>query len=97
MEHKEQVAIKSMDIRELKVCLSRATAVVSNDTGPRHIAAALSVPTIVLLGPWMSSIPITRVLVHMLFQKMFRAGHVIKRNATGIMHVSQVLRRMKYS
>jgi heptosyltransferase II len=51
VEHKEHVAIKSMDIRELKVCLSRATAVVSNDTGPRHIAAALSVPTIVLLGP----------------------------------------------
>jgi heptosyltransferase-2 len=51
VEHKERVAIKSMDIRELKVCLSRATAVVSNDTGPRHISAALSVPTIVLLGP----------------------------------------------
>jgi len=45
------VAIKSMDIRDLKVCLSRAAAVVSNDTGPRHISAALSVPTIVLLGP----------------------------------------------
>lgn len=51
VEYKEQVAIKSMDIRELKVCLSRASAVVSNDTGPRHISAALSVPTIVLLGP----------------------------------------------
>jgi heptosyltransferase-2 len=51
VEHKERVAIKSMDIRELKVCLSRATAVVSNDTGPRHISAALSVPTVVLLGP----------------------------------------------
>lgn len=51
MEHKKQVAIKLMDIRDLKVCLSRATAVVSNDTGPRHISAALSVPTVVLLGP----------------------------------------------
>lgn len=48
---KEQVTIKSMDIRDLKVCLSRAAAVVTNDTGPRHISAALSVPTIVLLGP----------------------------------------------
>lgn len=48
---KERVAIKMLDIRELKVCLSRAAAVVSNDTGPRHISAALSVPTLVLLGP----------------------------------------------
>jgi heptosyltransferase II len=47
---KDRVEIKPMDIRELKVCLSRASAVVSNDTGPRHIAAALSVPTVVLFG-----------------------------------------------
>ena len=47
---KDRVEIKPMDIRELKVCLSRASAVVSNDTGPRHIAAALSVPTFVLFG-----------------------------------------------
>lgn len=51
VEQKDRVVIKSMDIMELKVCLSRATAVVSNDTGPRHISAALSVPTFVLLGP----------------------------------------------
>jgi heptosyltransferase II len=48
---KEFIEIKYMDIRDLKVCLSRASAVVSNDTGPRHISAALSVPTVVLLGP----------------------------------------------
>ena len=47
---RDRVEIKPMDIRELKVCLSRASAVVSNDTGPRHIAAALSVPTVVLFG-----------------------------------------------
>lgn len=50
-KYKEKVAIKTLDIRDLKVCLSRAAAVVSNDTGPRHISAALSVPTLVLLGP----------------------------------------------
>ena len=48
---KEFVEIRSMGIRELKVCLSNASVVVSNDTGPRHISAALGVPTIVLLGP----------------------------------------------
>ena len=47
---KDHVEIKAMDIRELKVCLSRASAVVSNDTGPRHISAALSIPTVVLMG-----------------------------------------------
>ncbi len=51
VEQKDRVYTKSMDIMELKVCLSRAATVVSNDTGPRHISAALSVPTIVLLGP----------------------------------------------
>ena len=49
--NKDRVEVKLLDIRDLKVCLSRATVVVSNDTGPRHLAAALSVPTVVLLGP----------------------------------------------
>jgi heptosyltransferase-2 len=51
VNRKEKVAIKDMDMRELKVALSRASLVVSNDTGPRHISVALSVPTIVILGP----------------------------------------------
>ena len=50
-KHKDSMEVKSMNVRDLKVCLSRASFVVSNDTGPRHISAALSVPTIVLLGP----------------------------------------------
>jgi heptosyltransferase-2 len=49
--HRERIEIRDMDVRELKVCLARATLVVSNDTGPRHISAALSVPIIVILGP----------------------------------------------
>jgi heptosyltransferase II len=50
-KNKDSIEIKSMNVRDLKVCLSRASLVVSNDTGPRHISAALSVPTVVLLGP----------------------------------------------
>jgi heptosyltransferase II len=50
-KHKDSIEIKSMNVRDLKVCLSRASFVVSNDTGPRHISAALSAPTVVLLGP----------------------------------------------
>ncbi len=49
--HSDMVHIRSMNVRDLKVCLSRASFVVSNDTGPRHISAALSVPTVVFLGP----------------------------------------------
>ncbi len=49
--NKDKVEMKNMDVRELKVCLSRASVVVSNDTGPRHMAVALSVPTVVILGP----------------------------------------------
>jgi len=47
----DRAGIRSMNIRDMKVCLSRAAFVVSNDTGPRHISAALSVPTVVLAGP----------------------------------------------
>ncbi len=50
-KRKTQVEIRQMDMRELKVALSRARVVVSNDTGPRHIAAALGVPTVVIFGP----------------------------------------------
>jgi heptosyltransferase II len=49
--NKESVIILSLGMRDLKVCLSRASAVITNDTGPRHIAAALNVPTVVLMGP----------------------------------------------
>jgi heptosyltransferase-2 len=36
---------------ELVALLERATLVLSNDTGPRHIAVALGRPVIVLMGP----------------------------------------------
>jgi heptosyltransferase II len=48
---KDRVQVKNLDIREMKVCISRASLVISNDTGPRHIAVALGVPTVVILGP----------------------------------------------
>ena len=51
VSNKEKVRIELMDIADLKVCLSRASLVVSNDTGPRHMADALGRPTIVILGP----------------------------------------------
>jgi heptosyltransferase-2 len=51
IKRKDRADIMSMNIRDMKVCLSRAAVVVSNDTGPRHISAALSVPTIVFAGP----------------------------------------------
>jgi heptosyltransferase-2 len=49
--HKEWVRIRSMNVMQMKVCLARASLVVTNDTGPRHISAALSTPTVVILGP----------------------------------------------
>jgi len=51
VKEKNKVEIRLLDVGELKVCLSKAAAVVSNDTGPRHISAALSVPTFVIFGP----------------------------------------------
>lgn len=49
--NKGDVEVKDLDIRDLKVCLSRASLVVTNDTGPRHISVALGRPTVVLIGP----------------------------------------------
>lgn len=49
--HKDNIEIEDLGISDLKVCIVRAGAVVSNDTGPRHISTALSVPTFVLIGP----------------------------------------------
>ncbi|MCX8111230.1 MAG: lipopolysaccharide heptosyltransferase II [Syntrophorhabdaceae bacterium] len=49
--YKDNMDIEDLGIPDLKVCISRAAAVVSNDTGPRHISTALSVPTFVLIGP----------------------------------------------
>jgi heptosyltransferase-2 len=45
------VHVKLMDVRDMKVCLARASVVVGNDTGPRHVSAALGVPTVVVMGP----------------------------------------------
>jgi heptosyltransferase II len=49
--NKDDIEVKDLDIRDLKVCLSRASLVVTNDTGPRHISVALNRPTVVLIGP----------------------------------------------
>ncbi len=51
VRNKDRTHIKLMDVRDLKVCLARSSMVVSNDTGPRHISVALSVPTVAILGP----------------------------------------------
>lgn len=39
------------DLAELKALVERSALVLSNDTGPRHIAVALGRPVVVLMGP----------------------------------------------
>lgn len=40
-----------LDLQTLKACLARCHAMVSTDSGPRHVAAALGRPVITLFGP----------------------------------------------
>lgn len=41
----------SPDLEQVKALVARASLVLSNDTGPRHIAVALGRPVVVLMGP----------------------------------------------
>jgi heptosyltransferase-2 len=40
-----------VDLATLKAVVARLELMVTNDTGPRHIAAALGVPTVTIFGP----------------------------------------------
>ncbi|HVS70296.1 MAG TPA: glycosyltransferase family 9 protein [Phycisphaerae bacterium] len=42
---------KGMSLGAVKQLVKRSTLMVCNDTGPRHFAAALNVPTVTLFGP----------------------------------------------
>ncbi len=49
--HAVAIASTSVDLEMLKGVVSRLDLLITNDTGPRHIAAALGVPTVALFGP----------------------------------------------
>lgn len=49
--HPKAVAIEGIDLGVYAGVLARARLVVANDTGPGHMAAALGVPTLSVLGP----------------------------------------------
>jgi heptosyltransferase-2 len=45
------LAARSVTLGSLKAVLKRAALLITNDTGPRHMAAAFGTPTIALFGP----------------------------------------------
>jgi heptosyltransferase-2 len=45
------LASRGINLSTLKVVVRRATLMITNDTGPRHIAAALGTPVVTLFGP----------------------------------------------
>jgi ADP-heptose:LPS heptosyltransferase len=45
------LAVGTLSFREMAALIARAALVVSGDTGPMHVAAALQVPQIALFGP----------------------------------------------
>lgn len=48
---KDAVNVSFMNVRDLKVLISKALFLVTNDTGPRHIGSSLGIHTFVLVGP----------------------------------------------
>jgi heptosyltransferase-2 len=51
MRHHPLNLIGSTSVRELMAVLSRCRLMVTNDSGPMHIAAAFGVPTVAVFGP----------------------------------------------
>lgn len=49
--HPQAIAIEGADLGVYAGVLARARLVIANDTGPGHMAAALGVPTVSVLGP----------------------------------------------
>ncbi|MEX0653207.1 MAG: lipopolysaccharide heptosyltransferase II [Phycisphaeraceae bacterium] len=45
------LAAHGLNLHSLKAVIRRASLVVTNDTGPRHVAAALGTPVVTLFGP----------------------------------------------
>ncbi len=48
---KEKAEVVDVPLAGLVELIARATLVLTNDTGPRHVAVALGVPAVVLMGP----------------------------------------------
>lgn len=47
------MAEQPMDLGTAKACIGRGRLMVSTDSGPRHVAAALGKPVVTLFGPIM--------------------------------------------
>ena len=63
-----------LDLGVLKAVIAEAALMVTNDTGPRHIAAALGTPAVVLFGPtdhrW-TTLPGSRITERLLLAEPF--------------------------
>ncbi|MHC5004219.1 MAG: lipopolysaccharide heptosyltransferase II [Planctomycetota bacterium] len=72
------LAARGVGLGSLKGVLDRAAVLVTNDTGPRHIAAALGTPVVSLFGPtdhrW-TTLPAARE--HVLVADPFLPEHVV--------------------
>jgi heptosyltransferase-2 len=67
--HPDVLAIDGVDLSTYAAVLRRATRVVANDTGPGHLAAAVGVPVVSVLGPtvpeqWAPWGPTVRIVRH---------------------------------
>lgn len=78
----------------LKGVIARAALLITNDTGPRHVAAALGTPSVVLFGPtdhrWTTLAPTGAARDRLLLAEPFLPGTLMADRVPGVCRIDRI-------